>query len=115
MATFASCSPPPRLRLCYSAVPVTITIMAVQDSKPCHFVRAASDDPVPEKRWEARIAYYERAMRSVLELIQGTSHLMNVEGLSEVVGRLGNAPREIEDAWAMLVREHGSSIVASRD
>ena len=48
-------------------------------------------------------------------MIEGTLSLMKVDGLTEVVVRLGKASLEIEDAWAALVREHASSIVANKE
>jgi hypothetical protein len=64
---------------------------------------------------EAHMAYYDRALRSLLELIEGTSSLMKVDGLTEVVVRLRKASPEIEEAWATLVREYTSAIVANKE
>jgi hypothetical protein len=72
-------------------------------------------DHIRRQQLEAHMAYYDRALRSMIELIEGTLSLMKVDGLTEVVGRLGKASLEIEDAWAELVREHASSIVASHE
>jgi hypothetical protein len=72
-------------------------------------------DHISKKQVEAHMAYYERALRSLLELIEGTLSLMKADGLTEVVVRLGKASLEIEDAWAALVRDHASSIVADKE
>jgi hypothetical protein len=72
-------------------------------------------DHIRKKQLEAHMAYYDRALRSLMELIEGTMSLMKVDGLTEVVVRLGKASLEIEDAWAALVREHASSIVAHKE
>ena len=74
----------------------------------------AMDDPSREDIRNARITYYERAMRSALELVVATVQLMKVDELPEVVGRLGKAVSEIEHARAALIREHASSIIASK-
>jgi hypothetical protein len=43
------------------------------------------------KGWEERMAYYDRLLRSVMELIQGTVKIMKVDGLSEAIEDLGKA------------------------
>jgi hypothetical protein len=70
---------------------------------------------IRKKQWEAHMAYYDRALRSLMELIAGTVSLMKGDGLTEVVVPLGKASLEIEEAWAALVREHASSIVANKE
>jgi hypothetical protein len=50
-----------------------------------------------------------------MELIEGTLSMMKVDGVSEVVVHLLKASMEIEDAWAALVRDHASSIIASTE
>jgi hypothetical protein len=72
-------------------------------------------DHIRRKQLEAHMAYYDRALRSLMELIEGTLSLMKGDGLTEAVVRLGKASLEIEDAWAALVREHASSIVANKE
>jgi hypothetical protein len=72
-------------------------------------------DHIRRQQLEAHIAYYDRALRSVMELIEGTLSLMKGDGLTEVVVRLRKASLEIEDAWAELVREHASSLVAGHE
>jgi hypothetical protein len=70
---------------------------------------------IRKKQLEAHMAYYDRALRSLMELMEGTVSLMKVDGLTEVVVRLGKASLEIEEAWAALVREHASLIVANKE
>jgi hypothetical protein len=73
------------------------------------------NDHISEKQWAAHVAYYDRAMRSLLELIQGTAYLMQGDGLTEVAVSLGLAALQVEDAWAALLREHASSIIAHKE
>jgi hypothetical protein len=72
------------------------------------------NDHIGEKQWDAHMAYYDRALRSLLELIQGTASLMKGDGLTEVVVSLGKAALDVEDAWAVLLREHASSVLAHK-
>jgi hypothetical protein len=73
------------------------------------------NDPISKNQWEARMSYYDRALRSLLELLEGTLSLVKDDGLTEVVVRLGKASQEIEDAWAALLREHASSMIAHKE
>jgi hypothetical protein len=80
------------------------------------------NDPIPEhhwdvraayrKGWEERMAYYDRLLSSMMELIQGTVRIMKVDGLSEAIERLGKAALEIEDAWATVSLEWSASLAA---
>ena len=65
-----------------------------------------------EKGWEVRMAYYDRLLRSVMEMIEGTMKIMKVDGMSEAVEDLGKAVLAIEDAWATLALEQSSALVA---
>ena len=65
-----------------------------------------------KKGWEIRLAYYDRLLRSVMEMIEGTVKIMKVDGMSEAVEDLGKALLAIEDAWATLALEKSSSLVA---
>jgi hypothetical protein len=56
------------------------------------------NDHISEKQWDAHMAYYDRALRSLLELIHGTVRIMQVDGLSEAIERLGKALLEIGNA-----------------
>ena len=66
-----------------------------------------------KKGWEVRMNYYDRLLRSVMEMIESTVKMMNVDGVSEVVEDLGKALLAIEDAWARLALEKSSALVAS--
>jgi hypothetical protein len=61
------------------------------------------------------LAYYDRALRSLLELLQGTASLMKGDGLTEVVVSLGKAAQYVEAAWAALLWEHTSSNVVHKE
>jgi hypothetical protein len=65
-----------------------------------------------KKGWEVRMAYYDRLLRSVMELIEGAVKIMKVDGMSEAVEDLGKALLAIEDAWATLTVEKSSALVA---
>ena len=64
------------------------------------------------KGWEERIAYYDRLLRSMMELIQDTVRVMKVDGLSEAVEELGKALLAIENAWARVSWEWTSMLAA---
>jgi hypothetical protein len=62
------------------------------------------------KGWEERMAYYDRLLRSMMELIQGTVRIMKVDGLAEAIEDLGKALLAIEGAWATVSWEWSSSL-----
>jgi hypothetical protein len=66
-----------------------------------------------KKGWEVRMNYYDRLLRSVMEMIESTVKMMKVDGMSEEVEDLGKALLAIEDAWARLALEKSSALVAS--
>jgi hypothetical protein len=78
--------------------------------------------PVPKQQWEVRIAYrrgwevrtayYDKLLRSVMEMIEATVKIMKVDGMSEAVEDLGKALLAIEDAWATVAVEKTSALVA---
>jgi hypothetical protein len=67
-----------------------------------------------KKGWEVRMAYYDRLLRSVKELIEGAVRIMKVDGMSEAVEDLGKALLAIEDAWATVSWEW-TSVLATRE
>ena len=67
-----------------------------------------------KKGWEVRMAYYDRLLRSVKELIEGAVRIMKVDGLSEATENLGKALLAIEDAWATVSLEW-TSMLAQRE
>ena len=83
------------------------------------------DDPIHEhqwdiraayrKGWEVRMAYYDRLLRSMMELIEGAVKIMKVDGLSEAVEELGKALLTIENAWATVSLEWTSSLAARKN
>ena len=72
-------------------------------------------DPIPIRRkaWEARLAYYDRALLDYIEWIQGTMSSMKVDGFSEAVEHLTTALLKIEDAWSIVALENSSLMIAS--
>jgi hypothetical protein len=66
------------------------------------------------KGWEERMAYYDRFLRSMKELIEGAVRIMKVDGMSEAIEDLGKALRAIEDAWATVSWEW-TSMLATRE
>ena len=62
------------------------------------------------KGWEERMAYYDKLLRSIMELIQGTVRIMKVDGMSEAIEELVKALLAIEDAWATVSLEWTSSL-----
>jgi hypothetical protein len=80
------------------------------------------NDPLPEhpwdvraayrKGWEERMAYYDRLLRGVREMLEGTVRIMKVDGLSEAIEDLGKASLMIENAWATVSWEWTSMLAA---
>src|SRR5437868_2219021 len=68
-----------------------------------------------KERWEVRWAYYDRVLRSLMELTVGAADFMNADGLSEVAPHLAKALLNIEEAWGTLARLHVSSLIASQE
>jgi hypothetical protein len=58
------------------------------------------------------MAYYDKLLRSMMELIQGTVRIMEVDGMSEAIENLGKALLVIEDAWATVSWEWTASLAA---
>ena len=79
-------------------------------------------NPVQEQQWEVRIAYqkgwevrytyYDRLLRSVMEMIEATVKIMKADGMSGAVEDLGKALLAIEDAWTTLALEKSSALVS---
>ena len=67
-----------------------------------------------KKGWEVRMAYYDRLLRSVMEMIEGTVKIMKVDGMSEAAEDLGKALLAIEDAWATVSLEKSSLLATER-
>ena len=68
-----------------------------------------------KKGWEIRMAYYDRLLRSVMEMIEATVKIMKVDGMSEEVEDLVKALLAIEDAWSRLALEKSLALVASEE
>jgi hypothetical protein len=80
------------------------------------------DDPIQEhqwdvraayrKGWEERMAYYDKLLHSVMELIEGGMRIMKVDGLSQAIEDLGKALLIVENAWATVSWEWTSMLAA---
>jgi hypothetical protein len=64
------------------------------------------------KGWEERMAYYDRLLRSMMELTQSAVMIMKVDGLSEAIEELRKALLAIENAWATVSLEWTSMLAA---
>jgi hypothetical protein len=64
------------------------------------------------KGWEVRMAYYDRLLHSLMELIEGAVKIMKVDGLSGAAEDLGKALLIIENAWATVSLEWTSALAA---
>jgi hypothetical protein len=80
------------------------------------------DDPIHEhqwdvraayrKGWEERMAYYDRLLHTMMELIEGAVRIMKVDGLSEATEDLRKAFLAIENAWATVSWEWTAALAA---
>jgi hypothetical protein len=68
-----------------------------------------------KKASEVRMDYYDRLLRSVMEMLEGTVKVMKVDGMPEAAKDLGRALIAIEDAWGALALGRASSLVASEE
>ena len=66
-----------------------------------------------EKALEVRMAYYDRLLHSVMEMIEGTVKIMKADGMSKSAEDLRTALRAIEDAWATLAVEKASALAGT--
>jgi hypothetical protein len=64
------------------------------------------------KGWEERMAYYDRLLHSMMELIEGAVRIMKVDGLSEATEDLRKAFLAIENAWATVSWEWTAALAA---
>jgi hypothetical protein len=64
------------------------------------------------KGWEERMAYYDRLLRVVMELIEGAVMIMKVDGLSDASEELRQASLAVENAWDTVTLEWTSSLAA---
>jgi hypothetical protein len=67
-----------------------------------------------KKGWEARMAYYDRLLRSVMELLDSTVKIMTVDGMSEASEDLRKALLATEDAWATVSWQRTSPLAAMK-
>jgi hypothetical protein len=59
------------------------------------------------------MAYYDRLLHSMMEMIEGTVKIMRADGISKSAEDLRTALRAIEDAWAALAVEKVSALAAT--
>jgi hypothetical protein len=52
--------------------------------------------------WEARVSYYERLLRSVMEMLQDAQNLMKIDDIPDVSRSLERVLLELEDTWTMV-------------
>jgi hypothetical protein len=63
------------------------------------------------KGWEVRLAYYERMLRSVMEMLEAALSPMKADDLIEELRYVGRALIELEDAWGTLSLKKSASLV----
>jgi hypothetical protein len=61
------------------------------------------------------MAYYDRLLHSMMELIQSTVRIMKVDGLSEASEDLRKAFLAIENAWATVSWEWTAALAARQN
>ena len=54
------------------------------------------------KGWEVRLTYYERLLRSVMEMLQDAQNLMKIDDIPGVNPSLERVLLELEDTWTMV-------------
>jgi hypothetical protein len=63
------------------------------------------------KGWEVRLAYYERLLRSVMEMLEAAQSIMKADDLTEELRGVTRALVELEDAWGALALKKSASLV----
>src|ERR687886_3002685 len=67
------------------------------------------------KGWEVRLTYYERLLRSVMEMLEATHSVMKAEDLSEELRYVGRAMIELEEAWAALALKKSTALARAAE
>jgi hypothetical protein len=52
--------------------------------------------------WEARVTYYERLLRSIIEMLQDAQNFMPIDDIPDVSRSLERVLLELEDTWTMV-------------
>ena len=65
--------------------------------------------------WELRLTYYERLLRSVLEMLEAAHSVMKADDLSEELRHVGRAMIELEDAWAALALKKTAALARAHE
>jgi hypothetical protein len=65
--------------------------------------------------WEARLAYYERMLRSIMEMLEAARSPMEADGLTEELRSVTRAFIELEDAWGALALKQSASLVRGNE
>jgi hypothetical protein len=61
--------------------------------------------------WEVRLAYYERMLRGVMEMLEAALSPMKADDLTEEMRYVARALIELEDAWAALALKKTTSVM----
>src|SRR5919201_6666298 len=82
--------------------------------------RCGMDQPSAGLQWavhadyrkgrEARLTYYERLLRSVMEMLEAAHPVMKADDLSEELRYVGRAMIELEDAWTALALKKTAAV-----
>ena len=67
------------------------------------------------KGWEVRLTYYERLLRSVMEMLDATHSVMQTDDLSEELRYVGRAMIELEEAWAALALKKSAALARAHE
>ena len=65
--------------------------------------------------WEVRLAYYERLLRSVMEMLEAAQSIMKADELTEELRGVTRALIELEDAWGALALKKSASLVRGNE
>jgi len=52
--------------------------------------------------WEGRVTYYERLLRSIIEMLQDAQNFMPINDIPDVHCSLERVLPELEDTWSMV-------------
>ncbi|HKO25288.1 MAG TPA: hypothetical protein VJY65_11205 [Chloroflexota bacterium] len=52
--------------------------------------------------WETRVTYYERLLRSIIEMLQDAQNFMQIDDIPDVNRSLERVLLELEDTWTMV-------------
>ena len=67
------------------------------------------------KGWEVRLTYYERLLRSIMEMLEDAQAMMKVDDLTEELRSVARAVIELEDAWGALSLKRNASLMRASE